>query len=222
MAFRGNRNGLTRDLSESSGSAGGSNVPLVPDDIARAAGSGRRTSSPEIGQPTTNILGVAAGSPADIWLVPVADASKATRIVSAPADQMHPNLSPDGRFIAYTSSESGRYEVYVETLPSSDRKWPISTDGGYEPRWRGDGKEIYLPRVRRHTDGGIRGPRYFTIQHTKPLFQSNVYGGVEHPAQPLHPVQSGSRFLVAVKSRDPVSVPITIVLNWAGGLKSAK
>ena len=56
---------------------------------------------------------------------------------------MHANFSPDGRYIAYTSNESGRYDVYVEPLPQSDRKWQISTNGGYEPRWRADGQEIY-------------------------------------------------------------------------------
>ena len=57
---------------------------------------------------------------------------------------MHPNLSRDGRFLAYTSTESGRrHDVYVETLPPSDRKWSISNNGGYEPRWRADGREIY-------------------------------------------------------------------------------
>ena len=56
---------------------------------------------------------------------------------------MHANFSPDGRFIAYTSNESGRFEVYVQTLPPPARKWPISVNGGYEPRWRADGRELY-------------------------------------------------------------------------------
>jgi hypothetical protein len=50
---------------------------------------------------------------------------------------LRPNL------IAYTSNESGRFEVYVQTIPPSEKKWQVSTNGGYEPRWRGDGREIY-------------------------------------------------------------------------------
>ena len=56
---------------------------------------------------------------------------------------MHGNFSPDGRLIAYTSSESGKFEVNVETVPPSDKKSQVSTNGGYEPRWRADGRELY-------------------------------------------------------------------------------
>jgi hypothetical protein len=45
--------------------------------------------------------------------------------------------------VAYTSNESGRYEIHVQTFPISDRQWTVSTAGGYEPRWRGDGRELY-------------------------------------------------------------------------------
>ena len=60
-----------------------------------------------------------------------------------PGDQMHGNFSPDGTSIAYTSNESGRFEVYVQSLRPPARKWPISVNGGYEPRWRADGQELY-------------------------------------------------------------------------------
>ena len=56
---------------------------------------------------------------------------------------MHGNFSPDGSLIAYTSSESAKYEVNVETMPRSDKKSQVSTNGGYEPRWRADGRELY-------------------------------------------------------------------------------
>jgi Tol biopolymer transport system component len=54
-----------------------------------------------------------------------------------------PIFSPDGRLIAYCSNESGAWEVYAQTFPLSYKKWPISTDGGRQPRWREDGREIY-------------------------------------------------------------------------------
>ena len=54
-----------------------------------------------------------------------------------------PVLSPDGRFLAYTSNESGRFEVYVQSFPGPGGKWQISTAGGGEPHWRADGKELY-------------------------------------------------------------------------------
>lgn len=76
--------------------------------------------------------------------MPVHGDEAPVRVVRSVGEQMHPNLSRDGRFLAYTSTESGRrHDVYVETLPPSDRKWSISNNGGYEPRWRADGREIY-------------------------------------------------------------------------------
>ena len=79
----------------------------------------------------------------DLWLVPLGGDKKPFKFLAPPSDQIHGNFSPDGRFVAYTSNESGRFQVYVQTFPLSDRKWQVSTDGGYEPRWRGDGREIY-------------------------------------------------------------------------------
>jgi Tol biopolymer transport system component len=54
-----------------------------------------------------------------------------------------PQFSPDSRFVAYESTETGRSEVYVQTFPAGSGKWQISTNGGIEPRWRGDGKELF-------------------------------------------------------------------------------
>ena len=65
------------------------------------------------------------------------------RFLSAPGYQGHGNFSPDGRLVAYSSNESGRSEVYVQTFPLTDRQWTISTTGGYESRWRADGREMY-------------------------------------------------------------------------------
>ncbi len=86
---------------------------------------------------------------------------------------MHGNFSPDGRLVAYTSNESGRFEIYVETVPRSDRKWPVSTNGGYEPRWRADGREIYyLSEDRKLMAVSVGAGPSFGIP--KPLFQTHV------------------------------------------------
>jgi hypothetical protein len=79
------------------------------------------------------------------------------RIVATSADEMQGNFSPDGHFVAYASNESGKFEVYVETFPRSDRKWYVSTGGGYEPRWRVDGREIYYLSEDRKLMAGERG-----------------------------------------------------------------
>ena len=56
---------------------------------------------------------------------------------------LEPHFSPDGHYIAYSSFESGRREVYVRTFPEMIGKWQVSVDGGIEPMWRGDGKELF-------------------------------------------------------------------------------
>ena len=82
----------------------------------------------------------------DLWLLPVTGDRTPVAYLSAPSDQLHGAFSPNGRFVAYSSNESGRFEVYVQTFPLSDRRWQISVSGGYEPRWRRDGRDR---RVRR-------------------------------------------------------------------------
>ena len=132
---------------------------------------------------------------------------------------MHANFSPDGRFIAYTSNESGRYDVYVETLPPSDRKWPISTNGGYEPRWRADGREIYYLSEDRQLMAVPVSSGAAPFGVPRPLFQTEVHAGVNLSRTHYVPSRDGTRFLVHTRSRDLVPVPITVVLNWQAGLK---
>jgi serine/threonine-protein kinase len=79
----------------------------------------------------------------DIWVMPM-DGDRSPRpFLATRFDEIHARFSPDGRWIAYTSNESGRYEVYVRPFPGPGQKQLVSVDGGMEPRWRGDGRELY-------------------------------------------------------------------------------
>ena len=73
----------------------------------------------------------AAESANDLWLLPLGAQEPAKKFIGSRGDQLHGNISPDGALVAYTSNESGQFEVYVETMPRSDRKWPVSTSGGF-------------------------------------------------------------------------------------------
>jgi hypothetical protein len=113
-------------------------------------------------------------------MLPLAGDRKPVKYLATPAEELHGNFSPDGHYVAYTSNESGRFEVYVETYPRSDRKWTVSTNGGYEPRC-GDGREIYyLSEDRRlmAVPVGV-GPQF---EAPVPLFQT---GGRHAPAHAL-------------------------------------
>lgn len=219
LAFRTNRKGVT-ELYQKSAGAGGSDQPLLTEDVARTSGVGASNLIPSDWSSDGQYLAIASGAPSDLWLAKVRENMALTRVVGSLADQMHANFSPDSRFIAYTSNESGRrYDVYVETLPPSDRKWPISIDGGYEPRWRGDGKEIYyLAR-----DGTLMAvpvsPGASRFGVPEPLFQTGTHTGVSILRTHYVPSRDGSRFLVSVRSSEPVPVPITVALNWSAGTK---
>lgn len=131
---------------------------------------------------------------------------------------MHANFSPDGRFVAYSSNETGRFQVYVQTFPLSDRKWQVSTDGGYEPRWRADGREIYyLSDDRKLTAVSVGAGPSFAVP--KALFQARVPVGVNSRRTHYVPNRDGQRFLISTPAGDAQPTPVTVVLNWQSELK---
>jgi Tol biopolymer transport system component len=78
----------------------------------------------------------------DLWILPL-DGSKPTPFVKTNADEIVGRFSPDGRWVAYASNDSGRLEVYVRTFPLSDARWQVSVNGGSNPMWRADGRELF-------------------------------------------------------------------------------
>ena len=85
----------------------------------------------------------------DIWLLSMAD-RKPIPYLQTDFNELHGQVSPDGQWLAYTSDESGTWEVYVQSFPVLGHRRTISTNGGAQPRWRKDGKELfYLASDRR-------------------------------------------------------------------------
>ncbi len=154
----------------------------------------------------------------DLWLLPLAGDAKPVSFLAAPGDQWHGNFSPDGRLVAYSSSESGRVEVYVQTFPLTDRQWSVSTTGGYEPRWRADGRELYYLSLDQKLMAVAVGPGPSFGAPTE-LFQVRVADGVSLPRTHYVPSRDGQRFLINTPTGDAAVVPITVVLNWTAGLK---
>ena len=86
-------------------------------------------------------------------LLPVAG-GEPTRFLNGNGSETNGQISPDGKWVAYASDESGAWEIYVTSFPGAAGKWQVSRGGGTEPRWRGDGKEIFYIAPERHVDGG--------------------------------------------------------------------
>src|SRR5205085_7243817 len=108
----------------------------------------------------------------DVWLLPRSVDRTPVPVLQTAADEYQAQLSPDMRWIAYVSNESGRPEVYVQSFPGSDMKAQISIDGGIEPRWRADGRELfYVSRDRRLTAVPIGGGSELEAGRPQPLFE---------------------------------------------------
>jgi Tol biopolymer transport system component len=166
---------------------------------------------------------VAETPQAKFWLLPSRAPRNAVRVFETEsAMSMICELSPDGRWAAYTSDESGRNEVYVRRFPNSDAKWQISVNGGVEPKWREDGKELfYLAPDRSLMAVSVRTG--VTVEPGPPtrLFQtlmSNVpIGGYTRNQYVVG--AKGQRFLINQTTGTAYPAPITVLVNWPARLR---
>ena len=223
LVFRTNRKGLI-EFYQKSAFGGGNEEPVLTVEAQRAVGMQAVNLVPTDWSPDGRdiIYSVAEATSSSasgyaLWLFPSAANAKPVRVLGSGSDQLHANFSPSG-LVAYSSDESGRFQVYVQTFPLSDRKWAVSTNGGYEPRWRGDGREIYyLAENRELMAVPVNvGPSFGA---PKPLFQMRVPRGVEAFRTHYVPSRDGRRFLVNTQATDPAPLAITVVLDWTAGLK---
>jgi serine/threonine protein kinase len=210
LVFRSNRTGVI-ELYERSAAGGGMDRRMLLSDGDRAMPTGLTATDW-----SADGRRLVAGAGGDLWLLPLANGLKPEKFFASSAVEMHGNFSPDGHLLAYTSNESGRFEVYVETVPRSVQKVTVSTNGGYEPRWRADGGEIYYLSEDRNLMA-VPVAAWFRFGIPKPLFQAHVPAGVSGLRTHYVPSRDGERFLVNVAT-DTVASPITVVLNWAASL----
>ncbi|HEY6074376.1 MAG TPA: hypothetical protein VIV15_13545, partial [Anaerolineales bacterium] len=151
----------------------------------------------------------------DLWVLSVGD-HKWEAFLQTPANESRAVFSPNGRWVAYESDESGRKEVYVQSFPASGAKWQVSVSGGSQPRWRRDGKELfYLGGNRKFTavDVSTEAP---TFGHGTPkaLFDTPLLKGEDHPGDQYAVTADGQRFLVNTLAEERTYAPISVVLNW--------
>ncbi|HSE32060.1 MAG TPA: protein kinase [Pyrinomonadaceae bacterium] len=155
--------------------------------------------------------------PASVWILTLSDRQAKPLLQSAAFDQAAAVFSPNGHFVAYTSNESGIFEVYVQPFPLSGSKWMISSGGGALPLWREDGKELFYV-----TEGGkvmsaeIKAENAFDNVVTKQLFQTDIKRA---PGYPYAVVPDGSRFLINTPADRNNPTPIIVMLNWSGALR---
>jgi Tol biopolymer transport system component len=127
------------------------------------------------------------------------------------------HFSPDGKYLAFASSESGREEVYVEAMPPGVGKWQVSVDGGEQPTWRRDGRELFfLAPDAKMMAVDIGAGQQFSPGIPHALFQSQATASQFVRNYDVTP--DGQRFIVALATSDLADQPITVVLNWWAAL----
>ena len=157
----------------------------------------------------------------DIWVAPLFGDRQPMPFLQTQFGEREARFSPNGRWIAYTSDETGPRELFVQSFPAGGGKWQISQGGAGPPEWRADGKELFYVSgdkvmvVDVKTDGDV-----FEAGTPKALFE------IRGPALPgagglpaFEASNDGKRFLIAVSVDEHTFTPITVVLNWIADLK---
>jgi Tol biopolymer transport system component len=153
----------------------------------------------------------------DLFAVSLSGDRRPLPVVQTEHGEREGRFSPDVRWIAYDSTESGRRDVWIQPFPPTGSKWQISTAGGFSPRWRGDGKELYYVAA----DGklmsvAISAGSTLEFDAPKPLFQTMFREG----AYGSYAVsRDGQRFLLNVPPAPADVTPITVVVNWTAALR---
>jgi serine/threonine protein kinase/Tol biopolymer transport system component len=157
---------------------------------------------------------------ATVWALPTTGGKKPFAVVQPQSTQgktVQFRLSPDGRWLAYSSTESGREEVYVTHFPGGAGRWQVSQTGGSWPAWRGDSKEIYFIGLDGvfHAAGVNSKSQEFELEQVRPLFATGYTAPI---GDPFDVTPDGQRFLFEA-SQEGVSTPLVLVTNWTTELR---
>jgi eukaryotic-like serine/threonine-protein kinase len=158
----------------------------------------------------------------DIWLLPLTGEDRRPKpYIVGPGIQEFGGVSPDGRWFAYDSDETGRHEIYVQSFPSAGGKWQITSEGGFEPQWRRDGRELfYLAPNRKIMAVATELSPTFHAGAPQPLFEAPInMNGIEDSSARFSFSPDGQRVLVIAEvGEKSASSAIRVVANWAAAL----
>ena len=154
---------------------------------------------------------------ADLWVLPMEGERKPVSYLQGPFRERGAVFSPDGKWVAYESDESGRFEIYVAPFPIHSGKWQVSVTGGEWPHWRSDGKELYYisPDDKMMAAEVSAAGGDFRVGKVTPLFQARP----SRAGTVFDVSRDGKRFLINSATESVDDAPITLVVNWPGTLK---
>ena len=161
-----------------------------------------------------------AGKDTEVWYLPFPDLQPRP-FLQAKWVFRNAQFSPDARWTAYASNQTGNWEVYVSPFPIASSKWQVSRGGGQEPRWRRDGKELfYLSADGKMMAVTVKTHSNFEAEPPISIFQT-------HMRQPIYSMDAfsydvthdGQRFLINTKMDEPNPAPLSVILNWASEIE---
>jgi Tol biopolymer transport system component len=156
----------------------------------------------------------------DLWILPMSGDKKPFPFQRTPFEERDGQFSPDGKWIAYQSNESGQFDIFIRPFPGSGGKFQISATGGTQPRWNKNGKEIfYVSLDDRLMAAPVQLPADGQSLHSgtpAALFPVRIAGGpVPGVNKQQYAVSSdGQRFLVNLAVDEGAAPPITLIINW--------
>ncbi|MCZ6753222.1 MAG: protein kinase, partial [Acidobacteria bacterium] len=155
----------------------------------------------------------------DIWVLPIEGERKPRPFLQTPFDEAGAVFSPDGRWLAYMSDESGRLEVYVQPFPGPGGKWQISTDGGEEPVWARNGRELFYRNGDRMMVVEVTTQPTFSAGSPEVLFEGQYQRNSSRVAN-YNVTPDGQRIVMIQQSgSESAGTQINVVLNWFEELK---
>jgi eukaryotic-like serine/threonine-protein kinase len=147
----------------------------------------------------------------DIWILPLSGEGKAAPLVQTRFAEADAQISPDGHWFAYSSDESGRHEIYVQSFADASKRYQVSTSGGRRMRWRGDGKELFFLAGNTLQSVSVSAGASFDAGQPKDLFRLPLW-------EDYAVARDGQRILAATSVEENPVFPPTVVLNWTSEL----
>jgi eukaryotic-like serine/threonine-protein kinase len=155
----------------------------------------------------------------DLWFLTFPEL-KSRLFLKAPSVFRNGQFSPDGKWVAYASNETGKWQIYVTSFPDARGKWQVSTGGGEQPRWRGDGKELFfLSSDSKMMAAPVTIGANFDSGTPVALFQTTPRQPISLNDQFVYDVsRDGQQFLVNTPMKQAETAPMSVVLNWPAKL----
>ena len=150
----------------------------------------------------------------DLWTVDLVEDRTTTPYLQTEFNEQAPSFSPDGRWIAYQSDATGRDEIYIGPFPASTHRWQVSTEGGVEPRWSSDGRELFYRSGRKMMAVDVQTGSEPILGKPIALFETSEGIGNAFDVAP-----DAQRFVMIDESADPLPPYLNLVLNWDEELK---